>query len=80
MNLFHYFNNSLFEVDNLGLGYLVNGKENSAFTLIISVIAKISEMVRTTLRERQLEGIQMAEIKGKYKELEKDYPNPRRDF
>ena len=43
-------------------------------------MAKISEMARTTLRERQLEGIQIAEIKGKYKGLEKDYPNPRRDF
>jgi DNA invertase Pin-like site-specific DNA recombinase len=32
------------------------------------VIAKISEMVRTTLRERQLEGIQIAKIKGKHKE------------
>ena len=55
----------------------MNGKENLAFTLIISVIAKISEMAKTTVRERQLEGIQIAKIKGKYKEGDKlDHPNP----
>ena len=40
-------------------------------------IAKISEIARTTLRERHLDGIQIAKIKGKYKEADKlDHPNP----
>ncbi len=66
-----FFNNSLSEVVNLGLESLVNGKENPAFKLIISVWTNISEMQSTTLKERQLEGIQIAKIKGKYKALAK---------
>ena len=48
------------KVDNLGLESLVNGKENPTFKLISSVLANISEMERTALRERQLEGIEIA--------------------
>lgn len=55
------------KVDNLGLESLVNGKENPTFKLIVSVLANIAEMERTTLRERQLEGIQMAKLNGTYK-------------
>lgn len=59
------------KVDNLGLESLVAGKENPTFKLIVSVLANISEMERTTLRERQLEGIQIAKLKGTYKGREK---------
>lgn len=55
------------KVDNLGLESLVSGKENPTFKLIVSVLANISEMERTTLRERQLEGIQLAKLRGTYK-------------
>ena len=55
------------KVDNLGLESLVNGKENPTFKLISSVLANISEMERTTLRERQLEGIEIAKKNGTYK-------------
>jgi DNA invertase Pin-like site-specific DNA recombinase len=54
-------------VDNLGLESLVAGKENPTFKLIVSVLANIAEMERTTLRERQLEGIAEAKKKGVYK-------------
>jgi DNA invertase Pin-like site-specific DNA recombinase len=54
-------------VDNLGLESLVAGKENPTFKLIVSVLANIAEMERTTLRERQLEGIAEARKKGVYK-------------
>jgi DNA invertase Pin-like site-specific DNA recombinase len=54
-------------VDNLGLDSLVNGKENPTFKLIISVLANIAEMERTTLRERQMEGIAEAKKRGVYK-------------
>ena len=59
------------KVDNLGLESLVNGKENPTFKLIVSVLANISEMERTTLRERQLEGIEEAKKRGSYKGREK---------
>ncbi|MBY0534435.1 MAG: recombinase family protein [Chitinophagaceae bacterium] len=55
------------KVDNLGLESLVSGKENPTFKLIVSVLANISEMERSTLRERQLEGIQLAKLRGTYK-------------
>jgi DNA invertase Pin-like site-specific DNA recombinase len=59
--------NVVVKVDNLGLESLVNGKENPTFKLIVSVLANISEMERTTLRERQLEGIAIAKLqKGVY--------------
>ena len=59
------------KVDNLGLESLVAGKENPTFKLIVSVLANIGEMERQTLRERQLEGIQLAKLKGTYKGREK---------
>jgi len=59
------------KVDNLGLESLVSGKENPTFKLIVSVLANIGEMERQTLRERQLEGIQIAKLKGTYKGREK---------
>jgi DNA invertase Pin-like site-specific DNA recombinase len=61
----------ILKVDNLGLESLVNSKENPTFKLIVSVLANISEMERTTLRERQLEGIEQAKKRGVYKGREK---------
>jgi len=59
------------KVDNLGLESLINGKENPTFKLIVSVLANISELERTALRERQLEGIAEAKKRGTYKGREK---------
>jgi DNA invertase Pin-like site-specific DNA recombinase len=50
-----------------GLQTLVNGKENPTAKLIINILASVSEMERTMLRERQKEGIEAAKKKGKYK-------------
>ncbi|HCA08103.1 MAG TPA: transposase [Chryseobacterium sp.] len=55
------------KTDNLGIESLINGKPNSAFKLIISVMANIAEMERNTLLERQREGIALAKAKGVYK-------------
>lgn len=55
------------EVDNLGLKSLINNKPNSAFKLIISVMANIAEMERNSLLERQQEGIKLAIARGVYK-------------
>ena len=57
----------ILKVDNLGIESLVNNKPNSAFKLIISVMANIAEMERETLLERQREGIKIAIAKGVYK-------------
>ncbi|WP_419495149.1 recombinase family protein [Chryseobacterium bernardetii] len=59
------------KVDNLGIESLVNGKPNSAFKLIISVIGNIAEMERESLLERQREGIAIAKARGIYKGREK---------
>lgn len=67
------------KVDNLGLESLVSGKENPTFKLIVSVLANIGEMERQTLRERQLEGIQIAKLKGTYKGREKGTTESRED-
>ena len=68
------------KVDNLGLESLVNGKENPTFKLIVSVLANIGEMERQTLRERQLEGIQIAKLKGTYKGREKGTTESREEI
>jgi len=57
----------ILKVDNLGIESLVDGKVNSAFRLIISVMANIAQMERETLLERQREGIEIAIAKGIYK-------------
>ena len=60
-------NRIILKVDNLGIESLINGKENSAFKLIISVMANIAEMERESILERQREGIALAKLKGIYK-------------
>ena len=44
-----------------------NGKENSITKLMISILGTVSEMEKAQIRERQIEGIQIAKIKGIYK-------------
>ena len=68
------------KVDNLGLESLVNGKPNSAFKLIISVMANIAEMERETLLERQREGIAIAKAKGIYKGRDKGTVETKESF
>jgi DNA invertase Pin-like site-specific DNA recombinase len=41
-----------------------NGKENSVAKLMISVLGIVSEMERNQSKERQLEGIKLAKLKG----------------
>ena len=43
-----------------------DGKENPITKLIISILATISEMERSQIRERQLEGIKLAKARGVY--------------
>ncbi|MBF8457141.1 recombinase family protein [Kaistella sp. G5-32] len=57
----------ILKVDNLGIESRINGKENQAFKLIISVMANIAEMEKEVISERQKEGIAIAKAKGVYK-------------
>lgn len=57
----------ILKVQNLGIESLVDGKENQAFKLIISVMANIAEMERESILERQREGIAIAKAEGRYK-------------
>jgi len=68
------------KVDNLGIESLVDGKENSAFKLIISVIGNIAEMERDSILERQREGINIAIAQGKYKGRVKGTTESNTDF
>lgn len=64
-----YFNkmNVTLKVDNLGIESLVNNKVNPTFKLISDVLANVSEMERTNLKERQAQGIKIAVAQGKFK-------------
>lgn len=73
-------NNVILRVDNLGLESMANGKPNPVFKLILSVLANVSEMERTNLRERQLEGIAIAKAKGVYKGRERGTSMSKDDF
>lgn len=68
------------KVDNLGIESLTNGKPNSVFKLIISVMSNVSEMERQTLLERQREGIAIAKANGTYKGRVKGSKESSKDF
>lgn len=79
INLLHTNGATVF-VENLGLESLTNGNENPTFKLIVAVLANIAEMERTTLRERQMQGIAIAKAKGSYKGREKGTKETAEDF
>ncbi|MCW1148039.1 recombinase family protein [Flavobacterium lacisediminis] len=54
------------KIDNLGLESIVNGKINPIFNLITTVLSEINALERTTLLERQAEGILQARLRGSY--------------
>ena len=54
-------------VESIGMFSMIKGKPNSAFTMIISVLANVSEMEREFLIDRQKQGIAIAKTAGTYK-------------
>ena len=54
-------------VETIGMFSMIKGKPNSAFTMIISVLANVSEMEREFLIERHKQGISIAKAAGTYK-------------
>ncbi len=70
MNTIHYFNekNIVIVFVSQGLRTLdENGVENPISKLIISILGIVGEMERCQIKERQLEGIRIAKLKGSYR-------------
>ena len=55
------------KIDNLGLESIIDGKVNPIFNLITTVLSEIYSLERTTLLERQAEGVYQAKLRGVYK-------------
>jgi DNA invertase Pin-like site-specific DNA recombinase len=55
------------KIDNLGLESIIEGKVNPIFNLITTVLSEIYSLERTTLLERQAEGIAQARLRGAFK-------------
>lgn len=54
------------KIDNLGLESMIDGKVNPIFNLITTVLSEIYSLERTTLLERQAEGVHQAKLRGAY--------------
>jgi len=70
LNTLSYLNQKLIPVFFINQGLMTineDGKENPISKLIISILATISEMERSQIRERQLEGVKLAKARGVYK-------------
>ena len=69
MNTIHYFNqkNVCINFVSQGLSSLDSqGKENPISKMIISILGIVGEMERNQIKERQMEGIKIAKLKGAY--------------
>ena len=55
------------KIDNLGLESIIDGKVNPIFNFITTVLSEIYSLERTTLLERQAEGVHQAKLRGVYK-------------
>jgi DNA invertase Pin-like site-specific DNA recombinase len=55
------------KIENLGLESIINGKSNPIFNLITTVLSEINSLERSTLLERQAEGIAQAKLRNAYK-------------
>lgn len=57
-----------------------DGNENPITKMIISILGTVAEMEKNQIRERQLEGIILAKLKGKYKGRKKGTSESLLDF
>ncbi len=64
---YFYDNGVVVKIDNLGLESMINGKANPVFNLITTILSELSSLEKTSLLERQAEGIYQARLKGVYK-------------
>ena len=69
INTIHFFNESGVPIMFISQGLKTlddNGKENPLSKMMISILGVVGEMERNQIRERQLEGIKLAKMKGVY--------------
>jgi DNA invertase Pin-like site-specific DNA recombinase len=69
LNTIHFFNqqNICIHFISQGLRTLQqNGEENPISKMIISILGIVGEMERSQIKERQIEGIKIAKLKGVY--------------
>lgn len=52
------------KIDNLGLESMINDKANPVFNLITTILSELSSLEKSSLLERQAEGILQAKLKG----------------
>ena len=70
LNTIHFFNERNIPIIFVSQGLRTideNGKENAITKLMISILGTVGEMEKSQIRERQLEGIKIAKLKGVYK-------------
>jgi DNA invertase Pin-like site-specific DNA recombinase len=70
LNTIHFFTERNIPIKFLNQGLITideNGKQNPIAKLMISVLATVGEMERSQIKERQMEGIKLAKLKGVYK-------------
>lgn len=70
LNTIHYFSNKEVAIHFVTQGLTTleeNGRENPISKMMISVLGIVGEIERNQIRERQLEGIRLAKLKGRYK-------------
>ncbi|MFV8361454.1 recombinase family protein [Flavobacterium sp. LS1P3] len=67
-------------VENIGLYSMIENKPNSIFKMITDVLSNVAEMERTSLIERQKEGIIIAKAKGTYKGRQFDTTETKQQF
>ena len=68
INMIYYFNEKKVPIVFIsqGLTTLTDGKENPISKLIISILGTVGEMEKAQIKERQIEGIRIAKMKGVY--------------
>jgi len=67
LNTIHFFNERNIPIIFVSQGLRTideNGKENAITKLMISILGTVGEMEKSQIRERQLEGIRIAKLKG----------------
>ena len=69
---FFYDKGVIVKIDNLGIESMINGKANPVFNLITTILSELSSLEKTSLLERQAEGIVQARLRGVYKGRVKD--------
>ncbi len=70
INTIHFFNERKIAIQFISQGLTTldhNGKENPISKMMISILGVVGEMERSQIRERQLEGIKLAKLRGVYK-------------